>query len=154
MHTVLNLNALNKDGSVIRDRADKNTLGKFSNKLDKVCKKNKIPLFSGLFDYTHYSLDRSGVPLPEGMNSNDDFMVKNGKWFNPEDVYNDLTRLKITLIERPVRFGLFRNKYSKILLELDECIKFAATADKMGYAVNISKTIPGEICVQRAASWI
>ncbi len=146
MHQVLTLNALN-DSVVTSDRADKNTLGKFSNKLDKICRKNKIPIFSGLFDYTHYSLDRSGIPLPEGMSLNDEFMAKHGKWFNAKDVYNDITRLNALLKSQPARFGFFNNQYLQILLELEECINFTEIAKTKGYMVNISKTIPGGGCV-------
>ncbi len=146
MYTVLTLNALNH-GIVTSDRADKNTLGKFSNKLDKICRKNKIPIFSGLFDYTHYSLGRGGIPLSEGMSLNDEVMAKNGKWFNAEDVHNDLTRLNNVLKNKPIKFGFFSNQYLQILLELNECIKFTKTAKENGYMVNISKTVPGGGCV-------
>ena len=142
MNKVLTLNSLNGE-TVTSDRADKNTLGEFSNKLDKICRKHGVFLFSELMDYTHFSLGRGGIPFPEGMSLNDEVMAEHGKWFDAEDVYNQLSTLKNILQQKPIRFGLFKDQNDQILLELDECINFIKIAKEQGYKVNISVTVPG-----------
>ncbi len=143
MQKILTLNSLNGH-EVTSDRADKNTLAKFRNKLDSVCIQHKILRFSELIDYSHLSFERGEIPYREGISSNDEFMAEHGKWFDAGKVYNQLSDLRNEVQRKPMRFGFLKNHYDQVLLELDECIKFTKMASNEALQVNFSEVIVGE----------
>jgi len=143
MYKILTLNSLN--GKIITsDRADKNILAKFRNKLDNICNKHGIPKFSELIDYTHFSLDYGVIPFPEGMSLDDEVMAERGKWLDADKAYYQLNALYNILQHQPVRFGFLKNQYTQVLLELSECASFTKIAKDNGYKVNLSETVSGE----------
>ncbi len=126
MSTVLWANVL-RDGKVTSEEADYYALYKHSKKLEALGKTLKLPSFLALCDTTDLRYNLEDLPLPEGMQSTDEWMAKHGNWLPLSQALAMLQQLREHIASRQIRFGLFSNAQSEVLAELDQAIAFAAS---------------------------
>ncbi len=99
-------------------------LYKFANSLDRFCKKNGLAPFSGLFDYTDMEINIGRKEMPENVDSTDQVMLKSGQWSDFKTTLQHLSTLSEKLTHNPQKFGLISDKYSDILDELNDTLKW------------------------------
>lgn len=137
MSTVLWANYL-VDGAVTSDESDKAALHRHADKLDKLARSAKLGAFSSLLDFTDVKFNTTDAELPEGMESTDELMARDGVWVASADALAILGGiLKVVVAEKP-RFGLVKNDYDDIVSELTESIEVAKKADAAGARFNFS----------------
>lgn len=116
------------DGSVISDQSDKYALYKHLDKLDQICRSAGLPALSSICDSTDMSVNLDIIELPEGMDSTDELMIRDGIWIDGSDAVQWLVRLLKEIQNKNSRFGLFSNDHDAVTAELVETIEFAKTA--------------------------
>ena len=127
MSTVLWANYL-IGGSVTSQAEDLYALFKHADKLDEVCQKAGILEFSAIFDETDIAFNMGSGELPDGMQSTDELMARDGNWVDAADALAMLTALRSTIEADETRFGLFSNEHDDVADELAIAIRFAEEA--------------------------
>lgn len=137
MSTVLWANTL-KDGAVETDAVDRYALFKYLDKLDAICKRCDIPLMSEICDYTDYRFNVEDRDLPDGMESTDELMAREGVWMDGKDAVVLLEQLLSKIQSDQVRFGLLSNRHDEVVMELEESLVFAHKTEEAGARFNFS----------------
>jgi hypothetical protein len=138
MSAVLWANHLPINGKVTSDGSDKWALFKHADKLDKLASAASLELFSSLLDHTDVQFNIGDEELPDGMESTDELMARDGVWKSAKDALAILNGLLAVIrAERP-RFGVMKNDYDAVVAELSESIEYAEKAVEQGAKFNFS----------------
>lgn len=139
MSTVLWANQLGRGGDVISDESDKWALYKYVDKLDKLASTAKVEPFSSLLDQTdlQFNMD-DDLELPEGMQSTNELMARDGVWKSAVDALSILNGLRSIITAEKPRFGIMKNDYDAVVAELSESIAYAKSAGESGAKFNFS----------------
>lgn len=127
MSTVLWSNLL-VNGEVTTDESDKYALHEHSDKLDAISRKLGLTPFLDLCDTTDLRYNMDEFELPDGVESTNDIMAKEGAWADVADGIRLLDGLLAHLRENKTRFGLLSNDYDQVMEELAEALAYAKTA--------------------------
>ncbi|MCB1058514.1 MAG: hypothetical protein KDD11_23670, partial [Acidobacteria bacterium] len=95
-------------------------------------------LFSGLFDHTDLHFNLGDGELPDGMESTDELMARDGVWVTAADAVATLEGLLAVVNSEKPRFGLVRDDYEVVVSELSESIEYAKKAAELGAKFNFS----------------
>lgn len=137
MSTVLWANLL--DGErVISDEADKHALFKHSKKLDRLTHRLGISSFLSAQDFTDYRFNLSDEDLPDGLQSTDELMARDGTWMAAQDAIEMLRGLIDHIRGKKVKFGFFSDDREQVLSELEESLAMAQKAGEVGGRFNFS----------------
>ncbi len=128
MSTVLWSNLL-INGEVSTDEADKYALHEHIDKLDALSKKLGLGSFNDICDTTdlRFNMD-DDFELPEGVESTNEIMAKEGVWVEVAQAVRLLEGLHAHLTQDKVRFGLLSNDYDQVMEELAEALAYAKAA--------------------------
>lgn len=137
MSTVLWANHL-LEGQVVSDQSDKGALYRHADKLDKLAAAAKLSPFSSLFDQTDLQFNLGEDELPDGMESTNELMARNGNWVAAADALAILAGLHASITDTRPRFGLLSNDYDAVVAELEEAIGFAKAAAESGARFNFA----------------
>ncbi len=138
MSTVLWANHLLNNGGVVSDESDKWALYKYADKLDKLASVAGLEPFSSLLDHTEMQFNLGDDELPDGIQSTNDLMARNGMWKSDDDALGILNGLFAAITTEKPRFGVMKNDYDAVIAELSESIKYAEKARKLGVKFNFS----------------
>lgn len=138
MSTVLWANHLLGNGEVASDESDKWALFKHADKLDKLAGGAKLAPFSSLLDHTDMQFNMSDDELPEGMQSTNEMMARQGVWKSADDALAILVGLLGEIQSKKPRFGMLKNDYDGVVTELSESIDYARKAKEAGAKFNFS----------------
>lgn len=127
MSTVLWTNLL-INGEVTTDEADKYALHEHADKLDALSKKLGLGSFNDICDTTDLRFNMEEFELPEGVESTNDVMAKEGVWIEVAQAVRLLEGLHTHLTQDKVRFGLLSNDYDQVMEELAEALAYAKAA--------------------------
>ncbi|ODB98721.1 hypothetical protein A3197_14970 [Candidatus Thiodiazotropha endoloripes] len=137
MSTVLWANVL-IDGKVDSDESDKYALYKYTKKLDEISKSLNVVGFKAAQDITEMQCNISDDDLPEGMESTDELMAKEGVWISGSEAVEMLEIIISHITEKGVRFGLLGNDHEEVVRELKESLLVAKRAKSENGAFNFS----------------
>ena len=137
MSTVLWANHL-LNGEVVSDESDKGALYKHAEKLDKLASAAKVEPFSSLLDHTDIQFNLGDGELPEGMDSTNQLMARDGVWKPANDALAILNGLLGAITTAKPRFGVVKNDYEAIVAELSESVEYAKKASAVGAKFNFS----------------
>jgi hypothetical protein len=136
LSTVLWANHL-LNGEVASDETDKWALYRHVEKLDKLASAAKLEPFSSLLDHTDIQFNMGDdEELPEGMESTNELMARDGVWKTAEDALTLLNGLLAAITTEKPRFGLVTNDYEAIVAELSESVEYAKKAIAVGAKFN------------------
>ncbi|QIK38791.1 hypothetical protein GWK36_13280 [Caldichromatium japonicum] len=138
MSTVLWANYLLDDGEVVSDESDKWALFEYSDTLDEVASAAGLEPFSSLIDDTDFQFNLSDADeLPDGMESSDELMARDGVWRDAGEALVILNGLYDLLVqERPE--DIAEEDYDDLLNELSESIEYARQAHELGAKFNLA----------------
>jgi len=134
MSTVLWVHCL-KDGSITSEQQDLWAMYHFSSSLDRLCAKIGVRPLSEFSDATAVDAEEDLTPLPgEPVGTLDLYLriASRGKWFPPQEGLDILDRLLDTLRRSPVRFGLLKDHYIEVMVDLAECRQSIEKARQQG----------------------
>jgi len=137
MSTVLWANTL-IDGAVDSDESDKFTLFRHSKKLEKLTNQLKVTSFISTQDFTDMQFNLSADDLPEGMESTDELMAEKGVWVSGVDAVVMLENLISHISTNKINFGLLKNDFEEILIELKDSLESAIKAKSANGMFNFS----------------
>ena len=137
MSTVLWANCL-VDGVVTSDQADKHALCRHSDKLDALCREFGLTPLSEICDSTDMRFNLEDIELPEGMESTDELMARDGVWIDAQSAVKLLEKLLGAVKSKKPRFGLLKDDFDDVVSELEESISFAKTAAAKGAGFNFA----------------
>jgi len=138
MSTVLWANHLLSNGEVASDESDKWALYKHAEKLDQLAAAAKVEPFSDLLDHTDMQFNIGDAELPDGMESTNELMARQGVWKSADDALEILSALLAVVRSKKPRFGLLKNDYDSVVTELTESIEYARKAAATGGKFNFS----------------
>ena len=137
MSTVLWANHL-LNGKVMSDQSDKSALYKHTEKLDKLASAAAVEPFSSLLDHTDAQFNLGDDDLPDGMESTNELMARDGVWKSAEQALAILDGLLALINAEKPRFGVIKNDYDAVIQELSESIEYAKKARAAGAKFNFS----------------
>ncbi len=137
MSTVLWANVL-VDGSVTSDQSDKYALCKHTDKLDALCRDSGITPLSEICDSTDMRYNVEDIELPEGMESTDELMARDGVWIEAQSAVTLLEELLGAVKSKKPRFGLLKDDFDDVVSELEESVAFAKDAAAKGARFNFA----------------
>ncbi|MDX1527718.1 MAG: hypothetical protein R3337_03760 [Gammaproteobacteria bacterium] len=137
MSTVLWANCL-VDGAVTSDQSDKYALFKHTDKLDVLCRDSGITPLSEVCDSTDMRFNVEDLELPDGMESTDELMARDGVWIDAQSAVTLLETLLGAVRSKKPRFGLLKDNIDDVVSELEESIAFAKAAAAEGAKFNFS----------------
>ncbi len=137
MSTVLWANYL-VDGVVTSDQADKYALCRHTHKLDALCRESGITPLSEICDSTDMRVNVEDIELPEGMESTDELMARDGVWIDSQSAVTLLENLLDAVRSKKPRFGLLKDDRDDVVSELEESIAFAKNAAAKGARFNFA----------------
>lgn len=138
MSTVLWANRLLSNGEVTSDESDKWALYKYADKLDKLATAARVEPFFSLIDHTDIQFNMGDGELPEGMESTNELMARDGVWKSAKDALVILNGLLVVITAQKPRFGVIKNDYDVIVTELSDSIEYAKKASESGAKFNFS----------------
>ncbi|MCK6546351.1 hypothetical protein L6R52_10925 [Myxococcota bacterium] len=138
MGTVLWANHLLESGAVASDEGDKWALHKHVDRLDRLASAAKLERFSSLLDHTDLQFNMGDDELPDGMESTNELMARQGVWKSADDALATLEGLLAVITSEKPRFGAIRNDYEAVVEELSESIEYARKAREVGAKFNFS----------------
>lgn len=137
MSTVLWANLL-VAGEVRSAESDLSALYKHSGKLDQLAKKLDQPSFVGVCDTTDMRFNADEFTLPDGVDSTDVVMAKEGVWIELDAARRMLEALATEIRRDNIRFGLLQNQQTQVLEELSEVLSFIREASPEAAKFNFS----------------
>lgn len=137
MSTVLWANYL-VDGAVTSDQSDKYALCKHADRLDALCRDSGLTPLSEICDATDMRFNVEDIELPDGMESTDELMARDGVWIDAQSAVTLLEKLLGAVKSKKPRFGLLRDDYDDVVSELEESIAFARAAAAKGGRFNFA----------------
>ncbi|GAB4273122.1 MAG: hypothetical protein Kow0065_22090 [Methylomicrobium sp.] len=138
MSTVLWANHLLINGEVASDESDKPALYKHAEKLDKLASVAGLEPFSSLLDHTDMQFNLGDDELPDGIQSTNELMARNGVWKSADSALEILNGLLASITTEKPRFGVMKNDYDAVVTELSEAIEYAKKAREMAVKFNFS----------------
>jgi hypothetical protein len=126
------------NGAVVSDESDKGALYKHAEKLDKLAIAAKVEPFSSLLDHTDIQFNMGDDELPEGMESTNALMARDGVWRSANDALAILNGLLNAITTDKPRFGIVKNDYDAVVAELSESVEYAKKASAAGAKFNFS----------------
>ncbi len=138
MSTVLWVNYLLEDGEVVSDESDKWALFEYLNILDELASAAGLEPLSSLVDDTdlQFNISESGE-LPEGLESTDELMARDGVWREAGDALAILNGLYDLLVQECPE-DVAEEDYEDLLTELAESIEYAKQAHELGAKFNFA----------------
>ena len=132
MSTVLWVRYL-KDGSITSERQGLWAMYRFSDHLDRLCAKIGARPLSDFHDTT----DAEANPAPahhEPVGTLDSYLrvASRGQWFSPDEGLVIIDRLLDTLRQSPMRFGLLKDRYIEVMVDLVACRQSINKARQQG----------------------
>ena len=127
MSTVLWANLL-EAGVVRGQETDLAALYRHQGKLEKLSRQLGLTVFPAAIDSTDLLFNADRIELEPGMTSSSELMAKRGAWMPADAVRIELQKLLDHVRGQTVRFGLLRNDHDEVVADLDEALKFFATA--------------------------
>jgi len=103
------------------DQFDKPFILKFSKKIDKICKENKLVEISKFFDSTELQAEMTDDY--QGFEDGYRLVESKGKWFEPSEGIDVIQKLINILKETPIKFGILSDRYNEIQNELNNCLE-------------------------------
>jgi len=116
------------EGKVESDQSDKYALYKHLDKLDKVCRSTGLSPLSAICDSTDAKYNLDEIELPDGMESTNELMARDGVWMDAQAAVNLMESLLAEITAKKTRFGLFSDSHADVVAELRDTIVFAKTA--------------------------
>jgi hypothetical protein len=113
-----------KDGSITSEEQDLWAIYHFSSRLDRLCAKIGVRPLSEFYDATAVDAEEDPAPAPdEPVGTLHAYLrtASRGKWFSPEEGLDILDKLLDTLRRSPVRFGLLKDRYIEVMVDLAAC---------------------------------
>lgn len=138
MSTVLWANHLLTTGEVASDKVDRWALYKHAGKLDALARRANLEPFSGLLDHTDFRVNAGDGELPDGMESTNELMARDGVWKSAGDALAVLEGLLAAVTVQKPRFGVFRNDYDAVVAELADSVAYAKAAGAVGARFNFA----------------
>jgi len=138
MSTVLWANRLLNTGEVVSDGCDKWALYKHADKLDKLAGVAKVGPFSSLLDHTDLHFNMGNDELPEGMQSTNELMARDGVWKSATEALAILNKLFALVTAEKPRFGVMKNDIDTVVAELSASIEYAEKAREVGAKFNFA----------------
>jgi hypothetical protein len=123
MSTVLRVRYL-KNGNITSEQQDLWALYHFSDRLDRLCANLGVRPLSGFHDAAEMEEEEDPAPVPhESAGTLNEYltMASRGQWFPPEEALDILDKLLDSLRRSPVRFGLLKDHYIEVMVDLAEC---------------------------------
>ncbi len=134
MSTVLWVRFL-KDGNITCEQEDLWTMYHFSDRLDKLCADIGLRPLSEFHDETDADSEEKLALAPdESVGTLHAYLqlASQGQWFSPEEGLDILDRLLETLRRSPVRFGLLKDRYIEVMVDLVACRQSIDKARQQG----------------------
>jgi hypothetical protein len=134
MSTVLWVRYL-KNGSITSEQQDLWAMYHFSDRLDRLCANIGVRPLSEFHDATDVDAEEDLAPAPhESAGTLNEYlrMASRGQWFPPEEGLDILDKLLDTLRRSPVRFGLLKDRYIEVMVDLVECRQSIEKARQQG----------------------
>jgi hypothetical protein len=125
-------------GEVQSAESDLSALYKYGEKLDQISKKVDQPSFLGVCDTTDMRFNADELDLPEGVDSTDVVMAKEGVWIGLNAARTMLEALASEIQASNIRFGLLQNQQAQVLEELSEVLSFIRKAPPGAEKFNFS----------------
>jgi hypothetical protein len=125
-------------GEVKSAESDLSALYKHGERLDQLAKKLDQPSFLGICDTTDMRFNADEFTLPEGVDSTDVVMAKEGVWIELNTARRMLEALVGEIRGANIRFGLFQNQQAQVLEELSEVLSFIQEAPPAAEKFNFS----------------
>lgn len=116
------------DGAVTSDQSDKYALCKHVAKLDALCRDSGLTFISEICDSTDMRFNVEDIELPDGMESTDELMARDGVWIDAQSAVTLLENLRDAVKSKKPRFGLLKDDRHDVVAELEESIAFAKAA--------------------------
>lgn len=138
MSTVIWANHLLNNREVESDESDKWALFKHADKLDKLASVAGLEQFSILLDHTDVQFNMGNDELPDGMQSTNELMARDGVWKTADDALSILNGLLAVITTKKPRFGIMKNDYDAVVAELSESIEYAKKARELGVKFNLA----------------
>jgi hypothetical protein len=123
MSTALRVHYL-KDGRITSEQGDLWAMYRFSGRLDRLCAKIGVRPLSEFYDATAVDAEEDLPPLHgESVGTLDSYLriASQGKWFPPPEGLDILDKLLDTLRQSPARFGLLKDRYIEVMVDLAAC---------------------------------
>jgi hypothetical protein len=139
MSTVLWVRYL-KDGNITNEQQDLWAMYHFSDRLDKLCATIGVRPLSEFHDAADVDEEEDHAPSPhESAGTLNEYlkMASRGKWFPPQEGLDILDKLLDTLRRSPVRFGLLKDHYIEVMVDLVECRQSIEKARQQGAKINL-----------------
>ncbi|HET6491231.1 MAG TPA: hypothetical protein VFG28_15850 [Syntrophales bacterium] len=134
MTTVLWVRYL-KNGNITSEQQDLWALYHFSDHLDRLCANIGIRPLSEFHDAADVDEEEGPAPAPhESAGTLNEYltMASRGQWYPPEEGLDILDKLLDTLRRSPVRFGLLKDHYIEVMVDLAECRQSIEKARREG----------------------
>ena len=134
MSTVLWVRYL-KNGSITSEQQDLWAMYHFSDRLDRLCAKIGVRPLSEFHDAADADAEEDLAPAPhESAGTLHEYlkMASRGPWFPPEEGLDILDKLLDSLRRSPVRFGLLKDRYIEVMVDLVECRQSIEKARQQG----------------------
>jgi len=137
MSTVLWVHYL-KDGIVTSEQQDLWAMYRFSDHLDRLCAKIGARPLSEFHDTTDAEANLAPVHH-ESVGTLDSYlrMASRGQWFSPDEGLVIIDRLLDTLRQSPMRFGLLKDRYIEVMVDLAACRQSIDKARQQGSKFNL-----------------
>jgi hypothetical protein len=121
MSTVLCVHYL-KDGSITSEEQELWAMYHFSDRLDRLCAKIGTRPISEFCETTEAEADVA-IRTEETVGTLDSYLraASRGQWFPPEEGLVTIDRLLDALRKSPMRFGLLKDHYVEIMVDLVAC---------------------------------
>jgi hypothetical protein len=147
MSTVLRVHFL-KDGSITSEQQDLWAIYHFSSRLDKLCADIGVQPLSEFHDAMAVDAEWDLACAPdEPVGTLHAYLrtASRGQWFSPEEGLDILDKLLDTLRQSPVRFGLLKDRYIEVMVDLAACRESIdqARQQKAKFKLCVVKQAPG-----------
>ncbi|MEM9300992.1 MAG: hypothetical protein AAGE01_02720 [Pseudomonadota bacterium] len=137
MSTVLWANRLVGTG-VESQGADLLFLFRHKRRLDRIARELDHDAFSSLWDDTDLRVNLDQLALPEGMQSTDELMARDGRWVDASAAVALLAALTAHVRGARPKFGLIRNDCDGVLEDLEEALTYARAAAELDARFNLA----------------
>ncbi len=135
MSTVLWANLL-VDGQVHSEQSDHYALYKHAEKLDEIALGISLLSFHNICDTTDVRYNMENLDLPDGMQSTNEVMAKEGAWLPIGEAVTLLENLLNHIQSNSIRFGFFKNQHSEVVEELKTVLAFVKAAPQNAQKFN------------------
>ena len=126
------------NGEVESDESDKYAIYDHSEQLEELTKKLDVVSFVAMQDFTDMTFNLEEAELPEGIDSTDELMAKNGTWVSGLEAVEMHEKVIAHLTSNSTDLGFTDEIVKAILHELRESLRFAIKAKESEAKFNFS----------------